>query len=72
VLPEAVSKALGISLSEVHDLYFGDIDEVRREHVVEEVQERHQEDCKYEEEREEAAKVEHHRELCWYYKDDTF
>jgi hypothetical protein len=30
MLPEAVSEALGISLSEVLDLYFGELDEVRR------------------------------------------
>jgi hypothetical protein len=71
-LPEAVSEALGISLSEVCDLYFGDIDEVRRERIVEEVQERRREDCRQEEEREEAAKEEHRRELHLYYEDDTF
>jgi hypothetical protein len=30
MLPEAVSEALGISLSEVLDLYFRELDEVRR------------------------------------------
>jgi hypothetical protein len=30
MLPEAVSEALGISLSKVLDLYFGELDEVRR------------------------------------------
>jgi hypothetical protein len=30
MLPEAVSEVLGISLSEVLDLYFGELDEVRR------------------------------------------
>jgi hypothetical protein len=30
ILPEAVSEVLGISLSEVLDLYFGELDEVRR------------------------------------------
>jgi hypothetical protein len=34
MLPEAVSKALGISLSEVLDLYFGELDEVRRGHLI--------------------------------------
>jgi hypothetical protein len=38
-LPGAVSEVLGISLSEVHDLYFGDIDEVQRECIMEEVRE---------------------------------
>jgi hypothetical protein len=31
MLPEAVSEALGISLSEVLELYFGELDEVRRD-----------------------------------------
>jgi hypothetical protein len=30
MLPEAVSEALGISLTEVLDLYFSELDEVRR------------------------------------------
>jgi hypothetical protein len=34
MLPEAISEALGISLSEVFDLYIRDIDEVEREHLV--------------------------------------
>jgi hypothetical protein len=49
MLPEAMSEALGISLSEVLDLYFGDIDEVRREHMIEEAIERCREDDHYEE-----------------------
>jgi hypothetical protein len=70
--PLTVSEALGISLSEVHDLYFGDRDEVERDHIVEEAQECHREDCKYEEEREEVAKEERRWELRSYYEDDTF
>jgi hypothetical protein len=53
-----MSEALGISLSEVCDLYFGDMDEVRKKHIIEEAQEHRWEDRKYEEEREEAAKEE--------------
>jgi hypothetical protein len=34
MLPEAMSEALGISLSEVLDLYFGELDEVRRGHLI--------------------------------------
>jgi hypothetical protein len=34
LLPEAVSEALGISLAEVLDLYFGKLDEVSRDHLV--------------------------------------
>jgi hypothetical protein len=40
MLPEAVSEALGISLSEVLDLYLGGIDKVRRNHIIEEAIER--------------------------------
>jgi hypothetical protein len=40
---------LGISLSEVHDLYFRDRSEVERDHIVEEAQERRREDHQYEE-----------------------
>jgi hypothetical protein len=78
-LPEAVSEALGISLSEVHDLYFRDMDKVRRKCIIEEEQDHcqeeqdcHQEDRHYEEKREEAFKEEHHRELHSYYEDDMF
>jgi hypothetical protein len=34
LLPEAISEALGISLSEVPDLYFGGIDEDRQDRLV--------------------------------------
>jgi hypothetical protein len=34
MLPEAVSEALGISLSEVLDLYFRELDEVGRGHLI--------------------------------------
>jgi hypothetical protein len=34
MLPEAVSEALGISLSEVLDLYFGELDGVRRGRLI--------------------------------------
>jgi hypothetical protein len=40
MLPEAVSEVLGIGLSEVLDLYFGDIDKVRRGCIIEEAIER--------------------------------
>jgi hypothetical protein len=47
-LSVAVSKALGVSLSEVRDLYFGDRDEVERDRIVEEAQEPCWEDHQYE------------------------
>jgi hypothetical protein len=34
MLPEAVSEVLGISLSEVLDLCFGELDEVRRGRLI--------------------------------------
>jgi hypothetical protein len=34
LLPEAISEALGISLSKVIDLYFGDIDKGQRDRLV--------------------------------------
>jgi hypothetical protein len=34
MFPEAVSEALGISLSEVLDLYFGELDEVQRGRLI--------------------------------------
>jgi hypothetical protein len=34
VLPEAISEALGISLAEVLDLYFGGVNEERRDRLV--------------------------------------
>jgi hypothetical protein len=34
MLPEAISEALEISLAEVLDLYFGSINEKRRDHLV--------------------------------------
>jgi hypothetical protein len=71
VLPEALSEALGISLSEVCGLYFGDMDGVGRDCIIEGEWDRHQEDCHYEEEREETFKEEHCWELRSYYEDDT-
>jgi hypothetical protein len=34
MLPEAISEVSGISLSEVLDLYFGELDEVRRGRLI--------------------------------------
>jgi hypothetical protein len=72
VLLEAVSEVLGISLSKVHDLYFRDMDEIRKGHIIEEAQERWQMDREYEEEREEFVTEERHRELQLYREDTTF
>jgi hypothetical protein len=34
MLPEAVSEALGVDLSRVLSLYFGELDDVRRGHLI--------------------------------------
>jgi hypothetical protein len=44
MLPEAISEVLGISLSEILDLYFRDTDEVERERMVWGVIDRRRED----------------------------
>jgi hypothetical protein len=59
-LEAEVSKVLGISLSEVHDLYFGGIDEVRRDCILEEAMEHWRGDRQYEEDRR-VADIEEHR-----------
>jgi hypothetical protein len=45
----AVSEVLGMILSEVCDMYFGDRSEVKRDRFVVEAREHRQEDCEYEE-----------------------
>jgi hypothetical protein len=47
-----MSKVLGISLSEVLDLYFGELDEVRRGHLIGDVLDMRglgEKDCEWEE-----------------------
>jgi hypothetical protein len=41
LFPEAMSEALGISLSKVLNLYFGELDEVRRDRLIWELIDRH-------------------------------
>jgi hypothetical protein len=71
-LEAEVSKVLGISLSKVHDLYFGGIDEVRRDRILEEAMERRREGRQYEEDRRVADIEERRRELQSYREDTTF
>jgi hypothetical protein len=54
-----VSEALGISLSEVHDLYFGGIDKVRRDRIIGEAM-----DCRWEDLQEREQFDENHRREC--------
>jgi hypothetical protein len=68
MLPEAVSEALGISLSEALNLYFRELDEVRRGHLIGEALDRRmmgERDQKWldeESQRREAAFVSSYRE----------
>jgi hypothetical protein len=71
MLPEAVSEVLGISLSEVLDLYFGDLDEVRRDHLICDAIDRRREEAEYEENRWREVQEERRLELQSY-RDDTF
>jgi hypothetical protein len=72
LLPEAVSEALGISLSEVLNLYFGELDEDTRDRMVWDAIDRH----RGEDEDMHLLREDHHRadeaEFRSYYKDDTF
>jgi hypothetical protein len=72
LLPEAVSEALGISLSKVLNLYFGELDKVRRDRLIWELIDRRrgeEEDIKWLEER---SRQEEEAEFRSYYEDDTF
>jgi hypothetical protein len=72
LLSEAISEALGISLSKVLNLYFGELDEVRRDHLIWESIDRHrgeEEDMLWLEER--SRRVDE-AEFRSYYEDDTF
>jgi hypothetical protein len=71
-LSEAVSEALGISLSEVLNLYFGELDEVTKDRMVWDAIDRRrgeEEDMQWLEERSRRAEE---AEFRLYYEDDTF
>jgi hypothetical protein len=57
---------------EVRDLYFRDIDEVRRDCIIEEVVDYQWEDHRFEEGRRVADEEECHQELQSYREDTTF
>jgi hypothetical protein len=70
MLPEALSEALGVSLSKVHDLYFGDLYKVRRSRIIEEAVDHWQKERQWEEER----RVDDETECCLdlqSYREDT-
>jgi hypothetical protein len=72
LLPEAVTKALGISLSEVLNLYFGELDEGTRDQMVWDAIDR----CRGEEEDmhilQEGSRWADEAEFRAYYEDDTY
>jgi hypothetical protein len=72
MLPEAISEVLGVSLSEVHDLYFGNLDEVRRGCIIEEAVNRRQEDLQERDQFEEDSQRECEATLRSNYEDDTY
>jgi hypothetical protein len=67
LLPEAIGEALGISLSEVIDLYFGDIDKGQRDRLVWDVI-----DQRRMNEEDEVNRVREMDVECPYQRDDTF
>jgi hypothetical protein len=70
--PKAISEALGISLSEVFDLYFRDIDEVTRDRLVWEVIDRRRDDLMERSRFEENTQREQEVEYRTYCEDSTF
>jgi hypothetical protein len=72
LLPEAVSEALGISLSEVLNLYSGELDEDTRDHMVwDAIDRRRGEEEDMDLLREDRRRADE-AEFRSYYKDDTF
>jgi uncharacterized protein YdaT len=67
-----VSEALGISLSKVHDWYFGGSDKVKRDHIMVEERDCYQDWQQFEEEHKKADEQEHCQELQSYQEDTTF
>jgi hypothetical protein len=72
LLPEAISEALGISLSEVFDLYFRDIDEVVRDRLVWEAIDRRRDDLQERSRFEENTRREREAKHRVYREDSMF
>jgi hypothetical protein len=71
-LPEAVSEALGISLSEVLHLYFGELDEDTRDRLVWDVIDRRRGEEEDMDILREGSRRADEAEFRSYYEDDTF
>jgi hypothetical protein len=72
MLPEAVSEALGISPSEVLDLYFGELDEVRRDGLIWDSIDRRRDELQERSRFEDNPQREQEAEIRSYYEDSTF
>jgi hypothetical protein len=72
MLPEAISEALGISLSEVLDLYFGGINKERRDRLVWDAIDRRRMEVEDREWLEGESRRRDHEELYCGEPDDTY
>jgi hypothetical protein len=72
MLPEAISEALGISPSDVFDLYFRDVDEVVRDHLIWEAIDRHRDDLQERSQFKENTRREREAEHRAYREDSMF
>jgi hypothetical protein len=72
MLPEAVSEALGISLSEVRDLYFGELDVVRRDRLIRDAIDRRTEGEQDQEWLERESRRRDVAEVVSYHEDNKF
>jgi hypothetical protein len=72
MLPEAISEALGISLFKVLDLYFGDLNEVRKDCLIWDLIDRHKDELQERSWFEENAHSEWEAEIRSFIEDSTF
>jgi hypothetical protein len=72
MLPEAVSEALGISLSEVLDLYFRELDKVRRDRLIRDAMDRRMQEERDCERLEEDFRRRDKAEISTYREDNEF
>jgi hypothetical protein len=72
MLPEAMSEALGISLSEVLALYFGEHDDIRRGRMIGDAIDRHRDSEEEQSWFEESWQRREEAERRSYYKDAMF